>query len=157
MLDDTWLCQQSLSGQADCILFSLHPPFDLFSLFHSLEMKNIKVKKSQRFHYFIPSSLSLGNLVQPWIITTPIWSLVFRKCNLVLVLRISNKVQLLKLFLMLFSVLYKLLEYTFVFLMDLVTSHYLVVTEFWFLHKMCGRIPWHEPWLCKQLGLEHQC
>lgn len=31
MLDDAWLCQQSLAGQAGSILFSLHPPSDLFS------------------------------------------------------------------------------------------------------------------------------
>lgn len=68
-----------------------------------------------------------------------------------------HKVQLLKSFLMLFSVLYKLLEYTFVFLRDLVTNHYLVVAEFWFLHKLCGKISRQEPWLCKELGLEHQC
>lgn len=65
-------------------------PLICFSLFHSLEMKNIRVKKSQWFHYFIPISLSLRNPVQAWIITTPVWSLLFRKCNLVLVLRISS-------------------------------------------------------------------
>lgn len=67
-------------------------PLICFPLFYSLERKNIEVKKSQRFHYFIPSSLSLGNPVQPLIITTSVWSLLFRKCNLVLVLRISSTI-----------------------------------------------------------------
>lgn len=31
MLDVIWLCLQGLAGQADSILFSLHPPSDLFS------------------------------------------------------------------------------------------------------------------------------
>lgn len=52
-----------------------------------------------------------------------------------------HKVQLLKSFLMLFSVLYKLLEYTFVFSRDLVTNHYLVVAEFGFCTNYVVRSP----------------
>lgn len=158
MPDDTWLCQQGLAGQADSILFSLHPPSDLFSpvpqfgkeKYKSEDISEVPLLHSQ-FSVIRKSSSAINyNHLSVKFTVQKVQSCVGAKNQF-------HDVQLLKSFLTLFSVLYKLLEHTFAFLRYLVTSYYLVVAEFWFLHKLCGKVPWHMPWLCSELDLEHQC
>lgn len=91
MLDDSWLCQQSLAGQADSVLLSLHPPSDSFSLVPQFGKEKSKSEEISEVP-LLNSQDQLGNPVQPWIISTPVWSLLFRKCNRVLVLRLSSTV-----------------------------------------------------------------
>lgn len=131
-----------LAGQADYILFSLHPPSDLFSpvpqfgneKYKSEEIKEVPQLYSQ-FSVFRKSSSAM-NHNHPNVKFT-----VQKVQSCVGVKNQFHKVQLLKSFLMLFSVLYKLLEYTFVFSRDLVTNHYLVVAEFGFCTNYVVRSP----------------
>lgn len=67
-LDDTWLCQQNLAGQADSILFSPHPPSDLFSpllqfgkeKYRSEEISEVPLLHSQ-FSVFRKSSSAINH------------------------------------------------------------------------------------------------
>lgn len=128
MLDDTWLCQQSLAGQADSILLSLHPPSDLFfpvpqfgkEKYKSEEISEVPLLHAQ-FSVVRKSSSAMNHNHSSVKFT------VQKVQSCVGVKNQFHNVQLLKLFLVLFSVLYKLLEYVFAFLRDIVTSHYLVV------------------------------
>lgn len=110
------------------ILLSLHPPSDSFfpvPQFGKEKYKSEEISEVPLLHApfsVVRKSSSAMNHNHPSVKFT-----VQKVQSCVGVKNQFHNVQLLKLFLVLFSMLYKLLEYVFAFLRDIVTSHYLVV------------------------------
>lgn len=72
MLDDTWLCQQGLAGQADSIMSFFHPPFDLFSPVPQLGKEKCESEEISEIPLLHSQSSAIRKSSSPGIISTSV-------------------------------------------------------------------------------------